>query len=145
MKYACIALAIIMIGCTVVRNRETIILRGQGNEQIHLTVEVADEPLEWQRGLMHREILESDGMLFVFPEEHIRSFWMKNVRIPLNILFFDVEGAFVSGTMMQPCMQESCKSYLSAAPAQYALEVPAGFIRQHGVGEGWRLGRDLTR
>ncbi|MFA6259458.1 MAG: DUF192 domain-containing protein [Candidatus Peribacteraceae bacterium] len=139
MKYACIALAIIMIGCTVVRNRETIILRGQGNEQIHLTVEVADEPLEWQRGLMHREILESDGMLFVFPEEHIRSFWMKNVRIPLKVLFFDHRGVFVSSTFMQPCTAEPCPVYSSGRPAQFALEVREDDKKTLAVNQKWVL------
>lgn len=138
-KYACIALAIVMVGCTVVRNREPVVLHGPDGEQIHLTVEVADEPLEWQRGLMHRESLDSDGMLFVFPEEHVRSFWMKNMRMPIKVLFFDHRGAFVSSKFMQPCAEEPCLMYSSDRPAQFALEVPEDDGRMLGVSDGWVL------
>ena len=106
---------------------------------VTITIEVADDAAERANGLMFREELPADhGMLFLYPQEQILSFWMKNTFIPLDILFFDADGVFVSSTTMQPCTGDPCKSYLSATPAQYALEVPAGFTQKYAVGKGWR-------
>lgn len=68
------------------------------------------------------------GMLFVFDTAQERSFWMKNTLMPLDILFFAANGTFVSWQRMDPCKADPCPSYYSNGSAQYALEVPAGFM-----------------
>src|SRR3990172_7339338 len=50
-------------------------------------VEIADSPEEQAKGLMGRESLEpGKGMLFVFPEEGIYPFWMKDTLMPLDMI-----------------------------------------------------------
>lgn len=89
---------------------------------------------------MGRASLASDaGMLFVFNAPQPLDFWMKNTLIPLDILFFGADGAFVSMQTMQPCSGDPCSLYSSGAPALYALEVDAGYAAARGVGSGWKL------
>ena len=94
-----------------------------------VNVEMADSAQEWERGLMFRESLApGSGMLFVFPDEAVRSFWMKNTLIPLDIIFVDSGGIVVNITKnAQPCRAILCESYLSGRPAKYVLEVNGGF------------------
>lgn len=109
---------------------------------ISVTAELATTPTEHQRGLMNRTSLADDsGMLFIFPESFVLSFWMKNTLIPLDIIFFDDAGNFVSQASMVPCPVESevCPSTLSEGPARFALEVPAGFVQKTGSTRDFRL------
>lgn len=99
-----------------------------------LTVEVADDPTERAQGLMYRKELGDDaGMLFVYPDERPRSFWMKNTPLPLSIAYLDASGKVVSLADMTPMSTESVPS---AGPAQYALEVNRGWYAAHGVEPG---------
>jgi uncharacterized membrane protein (UPF0127 family) len=75
-------------------------------------------------------------MLFVFPTAEELTFWMKNTKIPLDVLFFDAQGKFVSLQTMVPCISEPCVTYPSNGMAQYALEVNAGFAKAQGIGAG---------
>lgn len=136
-----LALCIPLVACTSRPSSQSIKLRSPEGKELILSVEIADEPHEQQRGLMFRDSLaEGTGMLFVFPKEEVLSFWMKNTRLALDIVFFDANGRFVSTLMMEPCSEGSpCPSYRSQAPAQYALEVPAGYVQTHGIRDGWKL------
>lgn len=96
--------------------------------------EVADSQEERERGLMHRRRLEEGrGMLFVFPREEVRSFWMKNTYLPLDIAFLDSTLEVVDVQQMEP---ETEDFYESAGPAMFALEVPRGWMDAHGVAAG---------
>ncbi len=104
---------------------------------VSLTVEVADEEAERSVGLMYRDQMASDaGMLFVYPDELERRFWMKNTRMPLSIAFIDGEGRIVSIADMKPMDTNTTPS---GAPAQYALELNVGWFARHGVGVGDRI------
>ena len=105
-----------------------------------LKVEIADNSDERQHGLMGRMALdEKEGMLFVFEDTQPLFFWMKNTLIPLDILFFDDQGMFVSRASMEPCKTENCPSYGSGGAAKYALEVNENEAETGGVGQGWKL------
>lgn len=99
-----------------------------------ITVEVADEPAEHSLGLMYRKELDADaGMLFVYPGEDRRSFWMQNTSIPLSIAFMDAQGTVINIEDMVPFDRSSVPS---KAPAQYALEMNKGWFAAHGVEPG---------
>ena len=94
-------------------------------------VEVADDPDERQRGLMFRSRLDPDqGMLFVFPDSQLRSFWMVNTAIPLSIAYIAADGIIQEIYDMQPFSRASVPS---RAPAMYALEVNQGRFQEVGV------------
>lgn len=119
---------------------QAVALRSPDGREVTVRAEIADDAAEQTIGLMHRESLaDGTGMLFIFPDEQPRSFWMKNTLIQLDILFFDADGAWVSTRTMQPCDGDPCELYGSGRPAKYALEVESGFAGREGVGEGWRL------
>jgi uncharacterized membrane protein (UPF0127 family) len=101
---------------------------------VTLDVEIADTEEAHQQGLMGRTSLPPDsGMVFLFSEEQVRRFWMKDTLIPLSIAFFRADGAIVSIVDMEPCTAEPCHLYGSGVPAQGALEVNQGFFEDHGV------------
>ena len=102
-------------------------------ERSPVEVEIADTDAERQTGLMGRNILpENAGMLFVFEGEQTLSFWMRDTLIPLSIAYIDAEGRIVDIQDMQP-LDDVPPHYVSAEPAQYALEVNQGFFEERGV------------
>ena len=101
-------------------------------------VEIADTAEKQALGLMFRDSMADDeGMIFVFPNEAPRSFWMKNTRIPLDIMYFDKDLKMVSiSADTPPCRVSRCPSYPSTGPAMYVLELNAGKASELGVGPG---------
>lgn len=96
--------------------------------------EVARTVEERAQGLMYRESLaKGTGMLFVFPDSQIRSFWMKNTFISLDIAYLDATFRIVDIKAMEP---ESTTSLPSALPAMFALEVPLGWFEEMGISVG---------
>lgn len=106
-----------------------------GNQTI--TVEIADSPEKAAQGLMYRQSLpEGTGMLFIFQDEKVRSFWMKNTFVPLSIGYFNAKKELIDIQDMEPAastMQIDFPTYQSKAPAQYALEVPKGWFAKHKI------------
>ena len=103
-----------------------------------IAIEIADEHAERTRGLMHRDRLEAgSGMLFVHADEEPQAYWMKNTKIPLDILYFDAERRLVSVTHAPPCsLGDRCPPHPSAGPALYVLELNAGDAAAMGVERG---------
>ena len=117
----------------------TLKIQASGGEQVEVRVEIADEPDEQAKGLMDRTALgEERGMLFVFPSAETRSFWMKSTLIPLSIAYIDAEGRIVDIQDMK-ALDDDPPHYVSAEPAQYALEVNKGFFDERGVEVGDRV------
>ena len=117
----------------------TLVIDASGGEKVKVRVEVADDVFERARGLMYRKALGVNrGMLFVYPEEQRLSFWMKNTLIPLSIAYIDSKKRIVDIQDMKP-LDDEPPSYVSADPAQYALEVNRGFFEERGVKVGDRV------
>jgi uncharacterized protein len=113
--------------------RENIYFLAQPNFVIR--AELARTPVQWERGLMFRKSLPADsGMLFIFPNEALRSFWMKNTLIPLDMIFISSDNKIVDiKNNFSPCTAEPCPVYQSTAPAQYVLEVNAGITQDKRI------------
>ena len=92
-------------------------------------LEIADTGQGRARGLMFRkELPEDQGMLFIFPEEGVYSFWMKNTLIPLDIIWLDKDLRVVYiKSFVPPCKNYDCPGYNPQIKAKYVLEVNAGF------------------
>lgn len=86
-------------------------------------VEIADDPIEQQKGLMNKELKENEGMLFVFEKKGKYGFWMKNTIISLDIIFID-DDKVVDVISADPC--DVCEVYYPNASANYVLEVIKG-------------------
>lgn len=107
--------------------------------QIHgqtVRVWLARTPEQQQEGLMHvpaEEIADDQGMLFVFPDEDLRYFWMKNTITPLDIAYARADGLVVSTWTMPPL---TLQSFPSIEPAMFALEMKAAAFARLGLRPG---------
>jgi uncharacterized protein len=102
-----------------------------------LRAEIVANEADRARGLMFRDSLGADaGMLFIYPDQQIRRFWMKDTRIPLSIAFADRAGTIVWIADMEPFDLDSTSSML---PAKFALEVNQGWFAEHAVEKGDRI------
>lgn len=88
-------------------------------------IEIAETEYETQTGLMYRPSMEADqGMLFIFPNVSVRSFYMKNTEFPLDIIYIGENQKIVSFQKnAQPYNENSLPS---GAPVKYVLEINAG-------------------
>lgn len=99
----------------------------------------ATRPGVVQEGLMHvlpRELADDQGMLFIFDDERVRSFWMLNTVTPLDIAFARLNGTIVK-TWQMPA--QTLQSFSSIEPAMFALEVKQGTFARLGIREGDRM------
>lgn len=98
-------------------------------------VEIADDEAERQHGLMNRPKMDRDrGMLFEFPSEQIRSFWMKNTYIPLDIIYIARDGRIVSIAANTTPFSEA--PIPSEGPANGVLEINGGLAAELGIRPG---------
>lgn len=106
------------------------------------TVEIADDDTERARGLMFRDTLaDGTGMLFIHEAEEPQAYWMKNTRIPLDILYFDEGRKLVTQQRnVPPCSAgDACPSYPSDQPARFVLELNAGEAERLKLQDGAEL------
>ncbi len=106
-----------------------------------LTVELARSPDETTLGLGYRNGLPEDrGMLFIFPEPSQRMFWMKGMRFCLDIIWI-LDGQ-ITGAAENACPDPDGTDdadrmrFPSPTPVNYVLEMPAGWLAEHGYGPG---------
>lgn len=99
----------------------------------------AQRPGVLEEGLMFvrpEELADDQGMLFIFSEESVRSFWMRNTVTPLDIAFARTNGMIVQTWQMPPL---TLRTFESVEPVLFALEVEAGTFSRLGIKEGDRL------
>ena len=105
-----------------------------------VTCEVASSHEEQLMGLMYREKLPvGEGMLFVYEYPHNVSFWMKNVLIPLDIIFLNESGTVINleeADVEIDVPDENLVSYCSAGPVLWVVEVNQGFCKLYGINVG---------
>lgn len=98
-------------------------------------IEIADDEAKRMQGLMYRETMkESQAMLFIFPDEAERSFWMKNTIISLDMIYANARNEIVG--IQKNTTPYSEESYPSNAPARYVVEVVAGYCESHSIKVG---------
>lgn len=110
-----------------------------GSNKQPVNAQIADDPDERRVGLMYREELgEGEGMFFIFPQAVNNGFWMKNTKIPLDMIFINHNFIVVAiNKDAMPCKQgEECPTYLPPTSYRYVLEVDAGFSDLNDISEG---------
>jgi len=106
--------------------------------EVLIKVEVVDQEEARNRGLMHRRTLPPDeGMLFLFPEETVHSFWMRNTYLALDMIFIngrlEVVGVVENATPLTDTPRLVWK------PSRYAVEVNSHLARVTGIREGTKV------
>jgi hypothetical protein len=106
--------------------------------EVRFVVEIARTPAERSRGLMHRDRLEADeGMLFVYEAEQPVTMWMRDTRIPLDMLFIGAEGTIVK--IRERAVPYSEEVINSEKPVVAVLEVNGGTASRYGIRPGDRV------
>jgi uncharacterized membrane protein (UPF0127 family) len=106
-----------------------------GERQLGFSVELALTPAEQNRGLMFRQSLDAaQGMLFVFDQQAVHTFWMKNTLIPLDMLFIDKDRRIVGIVENAEPQTETGRSV--GKPSQYVLEIGGGLSSKLGFRAG---------
>lgn len=112
-------------------------IRFYNNEEkiYEVQCEIADTMYKQALGLMNRENLdENKGMLFIFNDEKVREFWMKNTLISLDMIFLDKNFKIVSIVEnAQPCKTIDCEIYSSLYPAKYVIEINGGLSKKYNI------------
>lgn len=136
-----IALAVSVAGCASTPPKEAQELPITAEVELGgqtVGLEVAETPDEQAMGLMFRDSLADDrGMLFPVDPPRPASFWMKNVAIPLDMLFI-AEGEVVAiESNVPPCLEEPCPTYgPEGVPVNAVIEVRGGLVEELGVEVG---------
>lgn len=112
-------------------SENTIVIGGKS-----LVVERARTPNEWAHGLMDRESLpKNNGMLFIFPETGVRTFWNQRTLISLDIIW--IRDDRVIGVSQLPRVQDQgIVEVSSPKPVNFVLEVNAGWAKENNIQVG---------
>ena len=128
------------------------ISKSNGERDITLQVEVADEPSERKQGLMCRESIPSGtGMLFTYKSDRSSGFWMYNTYTAIDILFIDSYGQVADMIKMSPCPRQTlypeeekdddwkircmseAQAYVPAKSWRSTLELPSGWLSEQSL------------
>jgi len=115
----------------------TLNLKKATNDSIvaHLDIEIADDAYQTETGLMYRKSMApSQGMLFIFDDEIVRYFYMKNTEFALDIIYINSAKKIVSIQKNAKPLDET--SLPSEGPVLYVLEVNAGLSDQWNLEKG---------
>ena len=101
-------------------------------------IEVVAKDEELRRGLQFRTSMpQNHGMLFVFQSPYVYSFWMKDTKIPLDMIWLDSSRRVIHiESSVPPCSKDPCPTYAPADPALYVLEFNAGEAKRIDLKKG---------
>jgi uncharacterized membrane protein (UPF0127 family) len=103
--------------------------------EIVFQAELADSPTERNKGLMFRESMgEREGMLFLFPDEAPRSFWMRNTLIPLDMIFVRADRTILG--IVENAEPKTDTARAVEGSSQFVLEINGGLSRRLGIAPG---------
>ena len=86
-------------------------------------------------GLQYRRDLAPDrGMIFLFPDEAIQSFWMKNTPLALDMIFISSNRKIIG--IVEQTAPFSLDARSVNAPSQFVLEINGGLSKRHGIKAG---------
>jgi uncharacterized protein len=98
---------------------------------------VAANDADREQGLMYRtQLAANEGMLFVFNENAVHCFWMKNTLIPLSIAFIRADGTITDIDEMQA---ETENNHCPRNNGEFALEMPKGWFAAKGIKPGTQI------
>lgn len=105
-----------------------------------IRAEVLTNPTDIARGMMFRDSLAPDrGMLFMHPTPGLYSYWMYQVRIPLDIIWLDSSRRIVEiSANTPPCRTKAsqCPSYGGHEQSLFVLELAGGMADKYGLRVG---------
>lgn len=147
---------IVILACTAAigggcADRSTVRSAAVDIQGHRFTLQIADDDRSRATGLMGVMRIEPDGgMLFVFPDEAVRWFWMGYCLIDIDLVFLDDRGRVTALHRMKaepprgadesdPAYRARLPEYSSHAPARYALELAPGTIDLLGIETGDRI------
>jgi len=105
-----------------------------------INCEVAQSFNQKTKGLMHREKLsEKNGMFFLFRVPFFRIFWMKNVKIPLDIIFIDKNLKIINIHEASVETGWISKFYCSHGLCKYVVECNKGFCKKNNICKGTKI------
>jgi uncharacterized membrane protein (UPF0127 family) len=113
------------------------------NRKKDLLLDAAVNELQHAYGLMNRtKMAADDGMIFIFPDEAVREFWMKDTLIDLDIAYINAANTVIDIQTMKAVtsvLQTNLPTYPSSGPAKYAVEMNSGWFKKNGFPVGTKL------
>jgi len=106
-------------------------------KNMYLHCEIADSIRKKMKGLMNRKILEENsGMIFPFAFPFIRFFWMKNVKVPLDIIFINRKKRIIA--IYEAPVEKGFfyKQYFSRGFCKFVIECNIGFCKKNDIKVG---------
>lgn len=114
------------------------VLDSSNNLLKNIEIEIADNNFERQTGLMYRKKMDNDkGMLFIFDTSEIKSFYMKNTYISLDILYINSNNTIINIIESTQPLNET--SLFSDLPVKYVLEINAGLCEKWNIKKGSKI------
>jgi len=107
--------------------------------QININLEIVDTPATREQGLMGRtKLATNSGMLFSFDGSQVRSFWMKDTLISLDIIFID-SNFIITDIAKSTKVNQTSETYSSTKAVKYVVELAGGATNLFGIKVGDRL------
>jgi uncharacterized protein len=118
--------------------RDSLLVKTATDAEHEFDVEIATSQIQVSYGLMFTEELAEDvGMLFIFPQSGMLTFWMKNTFIPLDMIFISADGRIIN--IAANAKPFSTDMQRAAAPAKAVLEINGGLAEKLGIQPGDRV------
>lgn len=118
--------------------RDTLVISADEYACWFFDVYVASDRAQQMRGLMHvRDLPEFTGMIFIYRQAGVRSMWMKNTYIPLDMVFIRGDGSVSS--VIANTTPLSLESRSAVEPVNYVLELNAGVTARLRIGAMSRI------